>query len=50
MRTSIRLMLMSLLVCGITFAAFGAPLPFQSEPGPIAASHGVEIAASVIPH
>ncbi|MEQ1608937.1 MAG: hypothetical protein ABL956_08240 [Hyphomonadaceae bacterium] len=28
MKTSIRLALTSLLVCGITFAASGAPLPF----------------------
>lgn len=48
MRTSIRLGLMSLLVCAITFAASGAPLPFQpkqTDPG-----HGVDLAANVIPH
>lgn len=47
-RTSIRLGLMSLLVCAITFAASGAPLPFQpktADPG-----HGVDLAASSIPH
>lgn len=47
-RTSIRLGLMSLLVCAITFAASGAPLPFQ--PKPADTSHGVYLAASSIPH
>jgi hypothetical protein len=36
---------MSLLVCAITFAASGAPLPFQPEPG-----SGAERAASINPH
>ena len=31
-KTSIRLALTSLLVCGITFAASGAPLPFMPKP------------------
>ena len=31
-KTSIRLALTSLLVCGITFAASGAPLPFLPKP------------------
>jgi hypothetical protein len=31
-KTSLRLALTSLLVCGITFAASGAPLPFQEKP------------------
>jgi hypothetical protein len=31
-KTSIRLALTSLLVCGITFAASGAPLPFTAKP------------------
>jgi hypothetical protein len=37
---------MSLLVSGITFAASGAPLPFQAEPAP---AH-LELAASLVPH
>ena len=32
MKTSIRLALTSLMVCGITFAASGAPLPFLPKP------------------
>ncbi len=32
MKTSIRLALTSLLVCGVTFAASGAPLPFMPKP------------------
>lgn len=31
-KTSIRLALTSFLVCGITFAASGAPLPFLPKP------------------
>ncbi len=31
MKTSLRLMLTALLVCGITYAAAGAPLPVQAK-------------------
>jgi len=41
---------MSLLVCGITLAASGAPLPFQSQVFQAEPGHGAETAASIIPH
>ncbi|MBK8839961.1 MAG: hypothetical protein IPO30_15000 [Hyphomonadaceae bacterium] len=38
MKTSIRLALTSLLVCGVTFAASGAPLPFMPKPQTVSAT------------
>ena len=38
MKTSIRLALTSLLVCAITFAASGAPLPFLPKAQPVIAT------------
>lgn len=38
MKTSIRLALTSLAVCGLTFAASGAPLPFMPKAQPVIAT------------
>jgi hypothetical protein len=37
-KTSIRLALTSLAVCGMTFAASGAPLPFMPKAQPVVAT------------